>query len=116
MDRTPIIELKNTGENRLFIKREDLIPYSFGGNKARKAELFFHEIDAGGFDTVVTYGSSHSNHCRVAANMCCARGLGCVLIGPEEVSDVTYNSRFMQLFGAEIITVPVDRVHSAISS
>ena len=101
-------------EENLYIKRDDLIPYSFGGNKARKGFLFFDEIDKGGFDCVVTYGSSHSNHCRIISNMAAARGLPCYLIGPEEVSDITYNSKFMQLFGAEIITVPVAQVHDAL--
>ncbi|MBR5949779.1 MAG: pyridoxal-phosphate dependent enzyme [Clostridia bacterium] len=114
MHNTLIHELKSDGGNRLFIKREDLIPYSFGGNKARKAELFFQEIDGGGYDCVVTYGSSHSNHCRVVANMAAARRIRCVVIGPEEVSDETFNSRFMKLFGAQIITVPVDKVHDTI--
>lgn len=98
----------------LFIKREDLIPYSFGGNKARKAQLFFQEIDKGGYDTVVTYGSSHSNHCRVIANMAAARGMRCIIIGPQEVSEETFNSQMMKLFGAEIITVPVEQVHDTI--
>ena len=37
MEHTLIQQVK---EN-LYIKREDLIPYSFGGNKARKGLLFF---------------------------------------------------------------------------
>lgn len=111
---TPIQLMNKENNNNLFIKREDLIPYSFGGNKARKALLFFKEIDKGDFDCVVTYGSSHSNHCRVVANMAAARNMDCVIIGPEEVSDVTYNSKFMELFGAEIITVPVEQVHDTI--
>lgn len=101
-------------EKNLYIKRDDLIPYSFGGNKARKSYLFFEDIDAGDYDYVVTYGSSHSNHCRVISNMAAARGMPCIIVGPEEVSDVTYNSRFMNLFGAEIITVPVNEVHNTI--
>lgn len=113
---TPIISLGEFHSNQLFIKREDLIPYSFGGNKARKAILFFQEIDNGDYDSVVTYGSSHSNHCRVVANMAAARGLKCVIIGPEEVSDATFNSQMMELFGAEIITVPVDQVHDTIEA
>ena len=109
--------IQNLGEfhgNQLFIKREDLIPYSFGGNKARKGILFFQDIDKGKYDTVVTYGSSHSNHCRVIANMAAARGMLCIIIGPEEVSEQTFNSQLMKLFGACIITVPVDRVHDTI--
>ncbi len=103
-------------ENQLYIKRDDLIPYSFGGNKARKAFLFFQEIDAAHHDYIVTYGSSHSNHCRVVANMAAARNMKCCIIGPSEVSDATFNSRFMNLFGAEIIAVPVEQVHDTIES
>lgn len=113
---TQIQELGKWNKNLLFIKREDLIPYSFGGNKARKGLLFFEYIDAGDYDTVVTYGSSHSNHCRVVANMAAARGMKCIIIGPEEVSEETYNSRMMKLFGAQIITAPVDQVHDLIEN
>ncbi len=113
---TPVVRIKDDECRNLFVKREDMIPYSFGGNKARKAFLFFEEIDAGGYDHVVTYGSSHSNHCRVVANMAAARGIPCTLIGPGEVSDPTYNSKMMELFGANIITVPVDEVSATIDN
>lgn len=114
MEPTTIQFLGEEQGNQLHIKREDLIPHSFGGNKARKGILFFEEIDKGDYDCVVTYGSSHSNHCRIVANMAAARGMKCVIIGPAEVSDVTFNSRFMELFGAEMITVPVNQVHDTI--
>lgn len=112
---TPIYEIENL-DNTLYIKREDLIPYSFGGNKARKGFQFFKEIDSGGYNCVVTYGSSHSNHCRIIANMAAERKIPCFLIGPEEVSDTTYNSKLMELFGAKIITVPVEMVHDTIEN
>lgn len=110
MNRTIIHQLKRN----LYIKREDLIPISFGGNKARKAIKFFEEIDAGDYDAVVTYGSSSSNHCRVVANMAAARGMECHIIGPEEVSEVTFNSKLMRLLGAKITIVPVSEVHDTI--
>ena len=113
---TPIHKLDDNELSFLYVKREDMIPYSFGGNKARKALLFFEEIDKNGADVVVTYGSSHSNHCRVVANMAAARNIPCIIIGPEEVSDTTYNSVLMELFGAKIITVPVDKVHDTIEA
>lgn len=113
---TPIHKLDDNELSSLYVKREDMIPYSFGGNKARKALLFFKEIDRIGADVVVTYGSSHSNHCRVVANMAAARNIPCVIIGPEEVSDTTYNSVLMELFGAQIITVPVEKVHDTIEA
>lgn len=114
MEHTPIQFIEEYRKNRIYMKRDDLIPYSFGGNKARKAILFFKEIDAGNYDCVVTYGSSHSNHCRIVANMAAERNMPCYLIGPKEVSEFTYNSRMMQLFGAELITVPVENVSDTI--
>mgnify|MGYP005756295817 FL=1 len=110
MWNTPIQQI----EKNLYVKREDLIPYSFGGNKARKAFYFFHMIDSGDYNCVVTYGSSSSNHCRVIANMAAARNLLCYIIGPEEASEETFNSRMMKMFGAKIHIVPVDMVHDTI--
>ena len=111
---TPVTHLRDDEISGLYVKREDLIPYSFGGNKARKALLFFDEIDAGDYDCVVTYGSSHSNHCRVIANMAADRNMPCILIGPSEVSDETFNSKLMQVLKAEQITVPVEKVSETI--
>lgn len=102
--------------NHLYIKREDLIPFSFGGNKARKAQLFFQEIEKGEYDSVVTYGSGSSNHCRIVANECCRRGLLCYIISPEEASKPTFNSQMMDMFGADITTVPVSEIHVTIES
>ena len=42
--RTYICEIR-TEQNNIYIKRDDLFPFSFGGNKARKAVNFFKEID-----------------------------------------------------------------------
>lgn len=114
MVETPIELLGLYENNNLYMKRDDLITYSFGGNKVRKALLFFNEIDSNGCDYVVTYGSSHSNHCRVVANMAAARNIKCTIVSPKEVSDNTFNSKFMDLFGAEIITVSVNCVHDTI--
>lgn len=111
----PVIQkLGEYKNNNLWMMREDLIPFSFGGNKARKAELFFQEIDRRGYDYIVTYGSGSSNHCRVVANECCRRGLRCCIISPEETSEKTFNSQMMEIFGAEIITTPLDQVHDTI--
>ncbi len=114
MINTIIHNLGEFNNNQLWIKRDDLIPFSFGGNKARKAFLFFEEIDAGEYDCVVTYGSASSNHCRVIANMCCLRGMKCFIISPLEASHPTFNSQMMKLFGAEITKVPVSDVHDTI--
>jgi len=111
---TPIVDLGEFNGNHLFIKREDLIPFSFGGNKARKARLFFQDIDNGEYDCVVTYGSGSSNHCRVVANECCRRGISCYIISPEDEREYSFNSQLMNMFGANIIKVPVSIVHATI--
>lgn len=114
--KTPctLIDSNWINSNRLYIKRDDLFPFCFGGNKARKSVLFFQEIDKGNYDCVVTYGSSSSNHCRVIANECCRRGLQCYIISPEEASEPTFNQQMMTLFGAEISVVSVNEVHNTI--
>ena len=45
MDMTPTYKLNSAEFPSLYVKREDMIPYSFGGNKARKAIDFFQDID-----------------------------------------------------------------------
>lgn len=111
---TPIHQIDEFNNNTIYMKRDDMIPYSFGGNKVRKATLFFEEIDKHECDCVITYGSSHSNHCRIVSNMAAAKKMPCYIIAPEEVSDQTFNSRFMELFGAKITVVPVNKVHDTI--
>lgn len=40
--RTPITQLHhNENSNHYYIKRDDLLPFSFGGNKVRIAEEYF---------------------------------------------------------------------------
>lgn len=111
---TPIYELGIINDNSLFIKRDDLLPFSFGGNKVRKAQIFFEEFDKYEYDSVVTYGSSSSNHCRIVANMAAARNVACYLISPEENYKETNNSKMMDLFGAHIIKCSIDEVKNTI--
>lgn len=111
---TPIQYLGEACANQLWIKREDLIPFCFGGNKARKAQLFFQEIDAGAYNAVVTYGSGSSNHCRVVANMAAQRGILCEIVSPKEASETTFNTKMMRLFDAQITVCPVECVAATI--
>lgn len=113
---TPLINLFDFADCHLWMKREDLIPFSFGGNKARKAIGFFEEFDNGGYDCVVTYGTSSSNHCRVVANMSAQRNVPCYIISPEEKSAPTNNSKMMELFGAKFTCCPVSEVSKTIDA
>ena len=111
---TVIQYLGSAYDNELYVKREDLIPLSFGGNKARKAFYFFEDLKKQNCDCVVTYGSSSSNHCRVVSNLAASMGMDCHIISPEEASVPTFNSCMMKLFGAEITVCPVSQVHDTI--
>lgn len=115
LERTCIQELSDSyGENRFFMKRDDSIPFSFGGNKARKAAEFYREIRQTDTDVIMTYGSNSSNHCRIIANMAAAMGLDCHIISPEENRTLLYNTRLVQDFGAVIETCPVTCVAETI--
>jgi D-cysteine desulfhydrase len=112
---TPIQMLnEQLNNNKFFIKRDDLLPISFGGNKVRKAILFFEELEEKCCDCVVTYGSSSSNHCRIIANIAAQKALPCYIISPIETNKNTFNSQMMTLFGAEIIYCLVKDVKNTI--
>lgn len=115
IDATPIQKLNmRLNDNAIFMKRDDLIPFSFGGNKARKAKMFFEDLESQKSDCVVTYGSSSSNHCRIDANLAASKGLKCIIISPIETSKTTFNSQMMELFGAKIISCKVSEVKDTI--
>lgn len=115
LNQTPIVPLSGDyGDNRFYMKRDDMIPFSFGGNKARKAAEFYHEIKKSKADVVMTYGSNSSNHCRITANMAAAMGLACHIISPDENKEILYNTELVREFGAVIETCPVDAVAETI--
>ncbi len=111
---TPIYRLKDNNNN-IFIKRDDLFPYSFGGNKARKGLLFFEDFQKGDFNSVVTYGSSSSNHVRVISNKCCELNIPCYIISPEENSKPTFNTIMYNIFRSTIIKTPINEVSKTIN-
>lgn len=117
MERTPITQLsENYGANHFYIKRDDLLPFSFGGNKVRKAAEFYREIKEAGAKVIVTYGSNGSNHCRIISNMAVAMGLSCHIISPNGNTELLYNTRLIQQFGAKITTCPVESVSETIDT
>lgn len=113
-EQTPIYFLEELLGNRIYIMRDDLLPFSFGGNKARKATLFFEEISNGDYDTVVTYGSGSSNHCRICANMAAANNLDCIVISPDNNADGLNRHLVQEIFGAQVRICPVEKVAQTI--
>lgn len=114
---TPIQKMKeNLNSNSYFVKRDDLFPVSFGGNKARKAILFFEDLYSKKSDCIVTYGSSSSNHCRVIANIAASKDITCHIISPEESSITTSNSKLINLCNAIVTKCPLSEVNSTLNS
>jgi 1-aminocyclopropane-1-carboxylate deaminase/D-cysteine desulfhydrase-like pyridoxal-dependent ACC family enzyme len=110
---TPIEEMLRLrealgGGPRLLVKRDDCIPFGFGGNKVRKLEFAVAEALAAGADTLVTLGGVQSNHARATAAAAARAGLRCVLIiNGEPPATPKANALLDQLLGAEIEYIPV---------
>ncbi|MCL0049029.1 D-cysteine desulfhydrase family protein [Dehalococcoidia bacterium] len=75
---TPLHELPHLsaalGGPRIFVKRDDLSGLALGGNKCRKLEYVLADALKNGVDTLITSGSSQSNHALQTA--AAARKLG----------------------------------------
>ena len=105
--------IKTPFNNSLYILREDLIPYSFGGNKVRKALNFFDEIIKQGNDIVITYGSHSSNHARIIANMAFQHNIKCIVISPISDAD-SMNKLIIEHLNVEIIKTDLNKVSQTI--
>src|SRR2546428_142729 len=89
----------------VWIKREDLLPLAFGGNKLRNLEFLVGAALADGADCLVTSGRRWSNHCRLTAAAGARAGLEVhlVLTGPPAAVPGA-NERLEDLMGAHIHT------------
>lgn len=92
------------------------MPFSFGGNKARKAIYFLDEIKRTKSNCIITYGSNSSNHCRIIANMAASLKMRCMIISPEEDEESTFNLQMLGCFGADVIRCPVSDVSKTIEN
>ncbi len=94
------------GGPRLFVKRDDAIPFGFGGNKIRKLALVAGRAKAEKADTLITAGGVQSNHARATAAVAAKLGMHAVLIANgEPQSTPTANALLDRLLGAEVIYV-----------
>jgi len=92
----------------LWIKRDDMLGLTGGGNKTRKLEFVIADALAQGADTIVTCGAVQSNHCRLTLAACVKEGLHCALVIEERVpgsykEDASGNNYLFRLLGAEQI-------------
>jgi D-cysteine desulfhydrase family pyridoxal phosphate-dependent enzyme len=105
------------GDAEIWIKREDLLPLAFGGNKLRNLEFLVGAALSEGADTLVTSGRRWSNHCRLTAAAGAKAGLGVhlVLTGPRRPpGDEGPNEVLDELLGATVhVTDGEDRAERA---
>jgi 1-aminocyclopropane-1-carboxylate deaminase/D-cysteine desulfhydrase-like pyridoxal-dependent ACC family enzyme len=91
------------GRTEIWIKREDLLPLAFGGNKLRNLEFLVGAALAEGADTLITSGRRWSNHARLTAAAGARAGLRVhlVLSGPP-VDPPGPGVRLAEAFGATV--------------
>lgn len=105
MCETPITFVGDLLGNQLYIKREDLIPFSFGGNKVRIAFEYIQDMKNLHKNCLIGYGNARSNLCRVLANLSTLENIPCQIISPNDDDETcvdTNNSRMVKLCKAEI--------------
>jgi 1-aminocyclopropane-1-carboxylate deaminase/D-cysteine desulfhydrase-like pyridoxal-dependent ACC family enzyme len=91
------------GGPRLLVKRDDAIPFGFGGNKVRKIAIVAAAAIAEGADTLLSVGGVQSNSARVVAAVAARLGLRCVLVlNGAKPGRPTGNALLDGLLGAEV--------------
>ena len=92
---TPVHRLNRLSKRlgvEIYIKRDDLTGFAFGGNKVRKLEYLLARAKEDKADTILTVGAVQSNHCRQTA--VAARYLGMdahLVLGGKEPDIYTGN-------------------------
>lgn len=109
LHRLPRFSAVLGGGADVWIKREDLLPLAFGGNKLRNLEFLVGAALAENADVLVTSGRRWSNHCRLTAAAGAAAGLPVhlVLTGPP-VSPPGANEQLERLLGAIVHVAATD--------
>jgi len=94
----------------IYMKRDDLLGLSGGGNKTRKLEFVVADALEKGSDTLITCGAVQSNHCRLTLSAAVKEGLKCRLVLEERVPgsyrpEASGNNFLFELLGVESVSV-----------
>ncbi|WP_078546196.1 D-cysteate sulfo-lyase [Litchfieldia alkalitelluris] len=107
-NHTPLEKLetlsKALGGPTIYMKRDDLLGLTAGGNKTRKLEYIVADAHMKGADVLVTCGAVQSNHCRLTLSAAVKEKMKCVLVleeGQNKANNVPTGNHFLyQLLGA----------------
>ncbi len=105
---TPLEEVPNFSKAidgpRIFVKRDDLTGFAFGGNKVRAMEFRLAHVLANGYDAFVLVNIGQSNHARLHAAACARLGIKIVIVKPGPKGErVQGNLLLNHIAGAEIV-------------
>ena len=124
--KTPIERLNRLsqilGGPTIYIKRDDYLGLTGGGNKTRKLEFLMADALEKGADTIVTCGALQSNHCRLTLAAAVKEGLKCQLVLQEHEhrvfdNNALGNQQIFKLLGVEklhIVPHDADLVEQAL--
>lgn len=95
---------------KLYIKRDDLLGLTSGGNKTRKLEFLVADALEKGADTLITCGAIQSNHARLTLSAAVKEGLKCQLALEERIpgkyqAQASGNNYLYNLLGVESFSV-----------
>jgi 1-aminocyclopropane-1-carboxylate deaminase/D-cysteine desulfhydrase-like pyridoxal-dependent ACC family enzyme len=81
--QTPLEKLEHVSKKlngpNIYIKRDDLLGLTAGGNKTRKLEFLVADAIQKGADTLITIGGVQSNHCRLTLAAAVKEQMKCIL-------------------------------------
>lgn len=103
----------------VYVKRDDLIDFAFGGNKVRMAEYIAAVAKERNSTKIITFGSVHSNHVRVIGCLCNYLGIDCdlIILRDSEEAHIGGNYKLLQqLRGIHIEYCNTDEAHDFIDS
>lgn len=99
----------------IFMKRDDLLGFSFGGNKARIGAAFLQDMEKKGKDFMVSYGSCGSNLNRTMALLCKSRNIPClIIVSGQEAGGQTFNRQIAADTGARQVLCGKDGVAATV--
>lgn len=100
----------------VFVVRDDLFPFLYGGNKARKALEYETVLKRGGCNAMVTTGGIQSNHCRAIALLAARNNWKCHIVyhgSRDRFMEEGGNAAIVRMTNATYEFVTVDHISSA---